>query len=78
MLTISDVANRLRVHPATVRRLIDRGQLAAVKSTESGAVRIHEDALDDYVSKAFTNVAPRPPALSAPSTQDGPDGCGCI
>lgn len=72
MLTISDVAGRLRIHPATVRRLIDRGQLAAVKSSESGAVRIHEDALAEYVNKAFTAVAPKP------STPEEDADCGCI
>lgn len=43
MLTVDEAATRLNVHPETIRRMIRRGELAAVKA---GAVyRIPENEL---------------------------------
>lgn len=43
LLTVDEAATQLRVHPETIRRMIKRGQIAAVKA---GTVyRIPEDEL---------------------------------
>lgn len=40
-LTIPDVAKRLRVHTATIRRWIDQGTLPAIVLPHRGKRRIH-------------------------------------
>jgi len=62
LLTVEEVAERLRVHPKTVRRMLARGELGRV--TLGRAVRIREDELEQLVA---TNTArgaggPRRPA----------------
>ena len=47
--TIDEVAQLLKVSPATVRRLIDDGQLKAIKVR--GQVRIRKEDLDDYLKR---------------------------
>ncbi len=39
MLTVSDVGRRLLISPRTVHRLIDRGDLPAVRITPRGTLR---------------------------------------
>jgi excisionase family DNA binding protein len=46
----SEVAARLSVSNMTVYRLVNSGELVAVRVGRS--VRIHTDALDDYIAKA--------------------------
>lgn len=60
MLRVKEVADRLRVHPATVYRWIQDGHLPAVrygkpfvlgsvrKRGSGGAIRVPEDALADF------------------------------
>lgn len=47
MLTIDDIAQRLKVHPQTVYRWIYAGKLKAVKI--SGIVRITEEAYENFI-----------------------------
>lgn len=52
LLTKREVATRLRVHVATVERMIKDGRLKAIKNGAPGTparVRISEDALNDYL-----------------------------
>ncbi len=51
-LTVRQVAERLNVNHKTVRKLIQRGQLAAVKI--GGAVRIPEEGLQAYLADHAT------------------------
>jgi excisionase family DNA binding protein len=48
LLTVAEVAKRLRVHPITVRRLIKSGRLRVVRIGR--AVRIRADDLDALLS----------------------------
>jgi len=50
LLRISDVAERLNVHTATVRRMIQRGELPAVKIGKN--VRVQPADLDAYIQAA--------------------------
>ncbi len=49
MLTIEDVAKRLNVSVATVRRLIDDGELKAIKVR--GQWRIREEDYEAYLRR---------------------------
>jgi len=51
MLTVEEVADILRVSTQTVRRLIDDGDLRAIKVR--GQWRIKREDLDDYIRKAY-------------------------
>jgi len=52
MLTVKQVAERLQVHPITVRRWIYSGKLRAVRT--DGAVRIEESALREFIDNHST------------------------
>lgn len=63
MLRVREVADRLRVHPATVYRWINAGYLPAVrygrpvivgatKTCGGGAIRVPEDALAGFAPPA--------------------------
>jgi excisionase family DNA binding protein len=47
-LTTAEAANVLHVHPRTVQRLVERGQLAAVHL--GGAVRFDPDDIDALIA----------------------------
>jgi excisionase family DNA binding protein len=53
LLTVDDVAKGLKVHPQTVRKLIDKGDLEAVLVSPSGSLRrryrVHPDEYNRYV-----------------------------
>jgi excisionase family DNA binding protein len=57
--SIADVAIRLDVHPTTVRRLIHRGQLRAVKlgAAQSSTIRISEAALSEFLARQMVPAA---------------------
>ena len=57
-LTVAEVAERLKVHPITVRRHIKAGRLRAVRFGR--AVRIRESDLDAYVAPEGTPSAELP------------------
>jgi excisionase family DNA binding protein len=52
MLTVKEVAERLKVNPETVRRLINAGRLKAVifGSEKRKSYRIDERELDAFIS----------------------------
>ena len=52
-LTIKEIANKLRVNPVTIRRLIYSGELIAVKV--GGTYRIPSKNLDKYI-QASTGI----------------------
>lgn len=61
LLTVSQVAEELSVHPKTVRRLIASGQLAAVKI--GAAVRVLPDDVGAFVEDRRSSARePRPAA----------------
>jgi len=52
MLTVRQVAEKLQVHPITVRRWIYSGKLRAVRT--DGVVRIEESALKEFIDSHST------------------------
>lgn len=61
LLTVAEVARRLRCDPATVRRMIARGDLAA--SRPGGRLLVAERAIAELLEA--TRVQPTPPAAPA-------------
>jgi excisionase family DNA binding protein len=45
-LAPKEVANELRVHVSAIYRAVERGELPALRLSESGAIRIHRSALN--------------------------------
>lgn len=67
LLTVQEVAGRLGVHPITVRRLIKRGDLTAVRIGR--AVRVRESDLKALVKPATTSDV-RAAYSTEPVTED--------
>jgi excisionase family DNA binding protein len=59
LLTIGDTADKLRVSPQTVRRLIDLGEIATVRIGER-AVRIERGALESLIKRGREPLEPKP------------------
>jgi excisionase family DNA binding protein len=68
MLRVKEVADRLRVHPATVYRWINDGHLPAIRYGKplgpdttrqrgGGAIRVPEDALASFAPPAADQAA---------------------
>jgi excisionase family DNA binding protein len=55
-LGIGEVARRLGVSQTTVRRVIERGELAAFQTRERGSWRVREDALEQAM-RDWTSIA---------------------
>ena len=49
LVSLAEAAHCLRVHPASIRRLISRGQLPAFRV--GGQIRIAHDAIGAYLSR---------------------------
>lgn len=49
LLTLREVADALQVSEKTVRRLVNRGDLAGFKVGDRGQVRIMQEDLDAYL-----------------------------
>jgi excisionase family DNA binding protein len=45
-LAPKEVARALRVHVSAVYRAVERGQLPAVRLSETGAIRIHRSVIE--------------------------------
>jgi excisionase family DNA binding protein len=54
LLTVSEVANLLRVSRMTVYRLIKEGQMSALRIGRS--YRLREYDVDDYLSRRYTQA----------------------
>jgi excisionase family DNA binding protein len=48
LLTVSDVAKILNVHPRSIRRMIAKGRLPVVRL--GGAVRIRPEAIEELIA----------------------------
>jgi len=57
MLTVKDVARVLRMTPAAVYAMVERGQLPGVVRIGRRRVRIREDALLDFLRQKSTSFA---------------------
>jgi excisionase family DNA binding protein len=65
LLTIEQVANRLQVHPRTIRRAIDAGELKALDLPFRGGLRVTREALEHWFSEHAVVPPPPPPPVSA-------------
>ncbi|MGE5226876.1 MAG: helix-turn-helix domain-containing protein [Planctomycetaceae bacterium] len=54
LLTVSEVADLLRVSKMTVYRLIKEGSIGSLRVGRS--YRLREDDVDDYLSKRYTEA----------------------
>jgi len=54
LLTVNEVADLLRVSRMTVYRLINQGQIAALRVGHS--YRLREDDVDSYLSERYTEA----------------------
>jgi excisionase family DNA binding protein len=70
LLTIEQVAQRLQVHPRTIRRAIESGELPAVDLPFRGGLRVRSEALDVWFAEHAV-VPPRPPLAALPERQSG-------
>jgi len=50
LLTVAEVAARLRVRPVTVYRLCERGQLPHIRAI-SNAIRVRREDLETYLAR---------------------------
>jgi excisionase family DNA binding protein len=50
-LAPNEVAKELRIHVSAVYRAVERGQLPALRLTETGAIRIPRSALNPQTQK---------------------------
>jgi excisionase family DNA binding protein len=70
LLTASEVAQRLRVSVATVRRLKQRGELSYVRigtgSARNVTVRFRKEDVDDFVIRSRFSAAHETDVLSEP------------
>lgn len=60
LLTISEVAEALKVSQSTVRRMILKGELAAFKVGNRGQLRIEKRDLEIYLSENRFNPIDKP------------------
>lgn len=51
MLTFGEVCDILRITPKTLRKLINAGEIKAVRVGGNGAYRISKEALQDYLDR---------------------------
>lgn len=58
LLTVDEVAERLRVHPASVYRKVHAGDIPAVRLTDHGPLRISATDLDDWLDARRTGGTP--------------------
>lgn len=56
MLTFAEVCTQLRVTPKTLRKVIQGGDLKAIRVGGNGAYRISEEDLADYIERQGVRV----------------------
>ncbi len=62
LLTIAEAAERLKIAPGGVRRLVHEGRLLPVRPFGARAVRFTEEALDHLIAELCQeSAAARPP-----------------
>ena len=75
LLTLEQVAKRCQVHPRTIRRAIDTGDLEAVALPIRGGLRVEVKSLEDWISKHKGTEPPSPlhggRRRSAPTRRSG-------
>jgi excisionase family DNA binding protein len=64
LLRIGEVAARLGLQPATVRKMLYRGELPRIKPTKR-AVRVREKDLEDFILRARAPLPRRPSSTSS-------------
>ncbi len=57
LLTVKEVAAKLRVHEETVRRWIRAGHLATVQLGDSSNYRIRSSVVDEFVDRSAKEIA---------------------
>jgi excisionase family DNA binding protein len=78
LFTVKTVAAMFRVSPATVYRLVESGELPALRiGRGKGAVRITDVAISTYRAKAATN-RPVPATVWANLSPAQADGLACV
>ena len=63
LLTLSEVAEALRVSESTARRLIKRGEIAASKIGDRGQLRVLQEDLEGYVASRRLAVVDGEPVV---------------
>jgi len=62
VLSVGEVAEMLGVHPATIRRLVGRGELPAIRV--GAAVRVPRGFVEGLLASATTASTPAAPAAA--------------
>lgn len=70
-LTVSDVAETLKVDPRVVRNLLATGELRGIQVGGRGLWRIEAVELEDYIARQYRRSRPDP-AVTPPSTPTRP------
>jgi excisionase family DNA binding protein len=65
LLTLDQVAVRVQVHPRTIRRAIESGELPALELPFRGGLRVKRVDLDDWVDRHAAGPPPPPVPLAA-------------
>lgn len=68
LLTVSEASERMRLSKSTLYREIDAGELRAYRlGRNKGAVRIPEDAIDEYLGARLIHATTDPGAALMPT-----------
>jgi excisionase family DNA binding protein len=59
LLTVQEVANRLSVHPDTVRQWIRNGEIGAIDLGGRAGYRISEEDLERFIRERFRGPSDR-------------------
>lgn len=76
MLTIREVADKVRLSEKTIRRLIKRGELVAYRVGDRGQLRVKAADLERYLEGQRVRATSPPgpcDADAAPAREEGPD-----
>jgi excisionase family DNA binding protein len=56
MLTVTDVALILSIHPSTARKLIDRGDIKGIRFNEQSPRRVQRSEMERYTAELGIKV----------------------